>query len=153
MRQYVIQNEVIWQETNVASLPSSLNAGDGLKMENVTDRWWGWNFVCLFLLYSTTVNNLVPNWLIPMYQNRIFFFTDDYFQPFLFHLFFFIPDFPSLNDCLCLIFSPPAFHILTYRHLNWLISVSLLFDLTTWLNFSLCSVDFFIESFLPLCGV
>lgn len=98
MRQYVIQNEVISQETNLASLPSSPNAGDGLKMENVTDRWWGWNFVCLFLLYSTTVNNLVPDWLIPMYQNRIFFFADDYFQPFLFHLFFFIPDFPSLND-------------------------------------------------------
>lgn len=106
MRQYVIQNEVISQETNLASLPSSLNAGDGLKMENVTDRWWGWNFVCLFLLYSTAVNNLVPDWLIPMYQNRIFFFTDDYFQPFLFHLFFFIPDFPSLNDCLCLLFPP-----------------------------------------------
>lgn len=39
MREYVIQNEVIPQETSVASLPSSLNAGDGLKMENVTDRW------------------------------------------------------------------------------------------------------------------
>lgn len=39
MREYVIQNEAIPQETSVASLPSSLNAGDGLKMENVTDRW------------------------------------------------------------------------------------------------------------------
>lgn len=122
-------------------------------MENVTDRWSGWNrSVCLFLLSSPTVNNLVPDWLIPMYLSRIFFFTDDCFQPFLFHLFFYIPDFPSLTDCLCRTLLP-TFHILTHPDLNWLVSVTLLFDWKKFI-FSLFREDsFFIESFLPLCGV
>lgn len=96
----------------------------------------------LFLLSSPTANNLAPDWLIPMYQNRIFFLTDDYFQPFLSHLFLFFYPWFSFRDVFLIIFFS-TFHILTFRHLNWFISVSFLFDLTHWLNFSLCSAYFF----------
>lgn len=118
--QYVIPNEVISQETNKTSLRCSLNPGDGLKMENVTDRWWGWNHsVCLFLLSSLTVNNLVPDWLIPMYHSRMFFLYWWLFPTILGLSGLFYSWFSFIERLFVSDFSLPTFHILTHRELNW----------------------------------
>lgn len=53
---------------------------------------------------------------------------------------------------LCVEFSYPIFHILTYHDLNWLVSGSLLFD---WKNktFSTCFVMTYLKVFSIFCGV